>query len=420
MVKPKKNLMMPTRQALSIAMPESQERDLIVDQVVRLVGNFGFRQILVSPLEERQSFFKNPKFLKHFGEKALEINHEQKELILTPTNLHGVFKRFLSNLKVRGPHVVKWFYISPVTQNLDSKPVLHHELGIFVLGDDSSLAHAQLVNTVNQVFSGLGMSEINIELNSLGCNVCQKEYQNILKDSFGKSNLSLCENCISNLAENPLAVWTCQKVSCQTLLASAPQMVDFLDDPCRQTLIGLLETLDSLGVTYNMNSSLVGSHVSENIIFQTTIPESSPRVVLGEGGSFSSWSHFSAEESAPLLGFVTAVEDIWNYIPEEKRNARTPVEVFLIPLGQIASRKVIGLQKDLQAGGVTVAEAMLDSGGIKNQLKEAADHKSEISLIIGQKEALDDTVILRDMRSGMQEVFANERIVEEVKKRLGK
>ena len=422
-MKPKKNTISLPRRALSIASPEIGERDLLVNQIVRLAGNFGFKQILISPLSERHDFFKNPKFLKHFGEKILEVNHPQKELILTPTNLYGIFKRFLENVKIRGPHAVKWFYVSPVTENKEGKTILRHEFGIFVLGQNSSLAHAQLINAVNRVFLGLGIPEINIEVNSLGCGACQKEYQNSLQETAGKSNFRLCDNCAGNLTEDPLALWACENVSChiQTLLASAAPMVDFLDETCRETLIGLLETLDSLGIAYNMNSSLVGSRVSENVIFQTSIPDRTPRVVLGEGGDYSSWTpHLGEEESSPLLGFVAAIEDIWDYIPEEKRNSSSVMEVFLISLGQIASRKVMNLQRDLQAGGVTAAEAMLAGSGIKNQLKEAAEHKSEISLIVGQKDALDDTVILRDMRSGMQEVFAYDRIVEEVKKRLGK
>ena len=117
---------------------------------------------------------------------------------------------------------------------------------------------------------------------------------------------------------------------------------------------------------------------------------------------------------------LTTFEKLMSVVPEELRSRGPKIEVFMVPLGSIAVRKAVALHRDLQHSGIMAAETMLASGSIKNQLKAAAENKCEIALIIGQKEAIDETVILRDMRSGMQEVFAADRIIEEVKKRLGK
>lgn len=125
-----------------------------------------------------------------------------------------------------------------------------------------------------------------------------------------------------------------------------------------------------------------------------------------------------AEDQVPLLGFVTNIEKFWPLVSAEHHKLKTKVEVFLISLGEAACRRVLHLRRHLREAGLKTWESMLGHPGIKTQLKEAQDYSADIALIIGQKEAIDDTVILRDMRSGMQEVFAVDRIVEEVKKRL--
>lgn len=419
MARNKKNTMTAPA-ALRLANLEPEEHDTLLDGIVKLASNFGFKQILVPPVVERDQFFKNRHFENHFRDRALILNHEQG-LALSPAPMYGTFKRFQRHIAVRGPHVVKWFYVQPVAEFASPKPIMRHEFGMFILGDASALAHAQLINSVNRVLSELGIPEFSLEVTSLGCSSCQKGYVSVLADSLGKLAANLCENCRTNLEQNPIAVWTCNNISCQTILANAPQMLDFLDESCRATFVGVLETLDSLGISYNLNTSLVGSYLSENIIFQANIAGAMPRQSLGEGGNYAAWTHDPPTDDKPaMLGFVTDLERLWQFVPEERRRTHGVAEVFLIPLGEVASRRVMNLQRDLQASGVTVAESMLGSAGIKNQLKEASDCKADIALIIGQKEALEDTVILRDIRSGMQELFASERIIEEVKKRLGK
>jgi histidyl-tRNA synthetase len=94
-------------------------------------------------------------------------------------------------------------------------------------------------------------------------------------------------------------------------------------------------------------------------------------------------------------------------------------DVFLVPLGELAAKKSLRLFRDLITAKIAVYDHF-GNGGVKNQLKMAESYKAPIALIMGQKEALDEIVILRDVKSGMQEIISYDKIVEEVKKRLGK
>ncbi|KKW29617.1 MAG: hypothetical protein A3K06_01665 [Candidatus Doudnabacteria bacterium RIFCSPHIGHO2_01_52_17] len=397
----------------------SVEQELLMDSLLRTVGSFGFRQILPPPVSARALLDREPELGRWLAGSPIPVTTDGADLVLNPTHFLSVLKKYLENVAARGAHVAKWFYLSPVTALRGGAVSVNHELGIFILGEDSPLAGAQLIDAVTQVLSLLGLREFSVDVNNLGCRICQKDYRNLLTEHLKRQQLSLCATCSQGFEENPFVVWNCAEPGCQAQLAEAPQIVDFLDEGCRANLMGILETIDSLGIAYTLHPTLFVKPLREKVMFRATLPALS--ATLGEGGNFTHYSTLlGAPAEVPAIGFITNFERLWQYVPEESRTLGSHVEVFMVPLGPVASRRALLMHRELQRAGITAAEAMLGHASIKSQLKEANERRSDIALIIGQKEALDETVILRDMRSGIQEVFASERIVDEVKKRLGK
>ena len=231
----------------------------------------------------------------------------------------------------------------------------------------------------------------------------------------------LCEDCAADFEKNPLVIWTCLESSCQEIAAGAPPIIDSLDEECKANLMGVLESIDELNIPYTLNPALIPQLLHHKIVFQIIPVGGGPGSSIGYGGNFSDWiMDPGLPDRVPAMGFLTTFEKLMTVVPEERRRQGPKIEVFMVPLGSIAVRKAVALHRDLQHSGIMAAESMIAHSSIKNQLKVAVEKKCEIALIIGQKEAIDETVILRDMRSGMQEVFASDRIIEEVKKRLGK
>ncbi|KKW23378.1 MAG: Histidine-tRNA ligase [Parcubacteria group bacterium GW2011_GWA2_51_12] len=393
------------------------EQELLMDNLLRAVGNLGFRQVLPSPISSRRVLEGDPELTRWIDGSPVEVVSDNSNLILSPSHFLNVFKRYLDNVGTRGAHVAKWFYLAPVVRVRAGELSIKHEFGLFILGEDSPLAAAQLIDAVSQISTTLGVRDFSIEVNSLGCKVCQKDYRHLLTEHFKRQSVNLCQTCTESLDDNPFVVWSCAEPGCRGQLQDAPQIVDFLDEECRANLMSVLETVDSLGITYALHPTLMVKPLREKVMFRVSMPTG----ILGEGGNFT---HFStalgAAAEVPLIGFLTNFERLWQFVPEEAKSLTTHVEVFMVPLGPVASRRALLMHHELQRAGIDAAESMLGHASIKSQLKEANERHSDITLIIGQKEALDETVILRDMRSGIQEVFASERIVDEVKKRLGK
>lgn len=391
----------------------------ILDNAVRLLGSFGFQQIAPPPVEEAK-IFQNSALLRHrFGRNLHALGGDgDKSYVLSPTHLTGAAKLYLEAAAVRGPHVAKWFYVAPLVREFGKDLAMEHEIGVLILGDESSLAMAQLVSSVAQTLRSLGIADVNTELVSRGCVTCQREYHETLQNFLHGQEDQLCEDCQRHAADRVINVFSCATPGCQELLAGAPQMMDFLDESCRADLAETLEIMDELSLPYTLNPALTGTLAPEKFLFRMNASDNS---VLGHGGNLTSMLVRSARvEPMPVLGFISTLEQLTAFVPDEARRPIETLDVFVIPVGPAAARKALTLHRDLMNAGVRVSEAMLESQGIKGQLKTAADRKCEMALIIGQKEAMDETVILRDIRSGMQEIFTVERIVEEVQKRLGK
>lgn len=393
--------------------------DPLIDNMSKLLQNSGFRQIVLPPIEEARFFRSGTRLHQPYGQNLLSLHSStERELVLSPTHLVGIHKLYHQIMKDRSPAVAKWFYILPVPSAWDKHMAVRHELGIFLLGDDSSLAYAQMVSVMNNILLDLGAAGFMAELMSRGCGNCQKDYSEAVRGHLGGNLRDFCADCGVNLEQDPAAVFACPHKSCQTTLGAVPQLIDFLDEPCRTSLTETLETIDSLEIPYALDRVSTNGVAAEKIVFDF-VTQSSGR--FGWGGNLTRVLDAVPGSSIPAVGFLSSLEELAEFLPDDRRvGPISRTEVFVVSLGQAASRSALAMLRDLRVSGLTVGEAIVGNQGIRVQLKEAQECKAEIALIVGQKEAMDETVILRDIKSGMQEVFVLDRIVEEVHKRLGK
>ena len=198
-------------------------------------------------------------------------------------------------------------------------------------------------------------------------------------------------------------------------------MIDYICENCRKHFIKVLEGLDELNLSYNLNPKVIGKPWSRKTVFEIRYHIEGQEFILGCGGHADDLIQSLGGTAAQAMGFVGIAETVVAAMEaaQVKPPAKSKTEVFLVPLGDLAAKKTLKLFTELWNNDI-VASEFIGPGSIKTQLKLAESNKVSIALIMGQKEARDGTVILRDVRSGMQELFTMERIIEEVKKRLGR
>ncbi len=402
-------------------LPEQQAAfNFFMERFLNQASTFGYTRIDTPIIEDARLF----KFWQQSStDQLITLSDGNKDNVwaIKPTNIFGLVRAYLEHRYFEREKVSKWFYASPVMHMSKGALKQSDELGFQIFGETAPIADAQIINLVMKLFAEAGLTNLTLEINNIGCLECLPPYQEVLKNYFKEKKYDLCENCVELVDTNPVAIFACNNISCSTVSAEAPVFVDYLCENCRHHFIGVLEGLDELGMPYNLNQKVIGKPWSRKTIFEIRFRNEQGDVTLGSGGHADDLIQSLGGMPASALGFSTSMEAVLTALnlANLKFTHKNRSEVFLVPLGDLAAKKTLRLFSDLWSNNIAASE-FIGPGSIKTQLKLAESSKVSIALIIGQKEARDGTVILRDVRSGMQELFTIERIVDEVKKRLGR
>jgi histidyl-tRNA synthetase len=394
--------------------------DVFLEKLVALAHTFSYAKIDSPMLEDARLF----SFWSQGQDQLISFTDAKNNLVaMKPTNIFSLARCYLEYHFAERERVSKWYYYSPVAWLSgagETKQTL--EFGFQIFGQTAPIADAQLINLLFKLFSEIGLTNLSLEINNIGCIECLPGYQEQLKSYFKDKKYDLCENCLDNLENNqPLQILACTNLSCSTVSSEAPAIIDYLCENCRRHFIGVLEGLDELGLVYNLNPKVIGKPWSRRTVFEIRSRSETGDVSLGMGGHSDDLIQALGGLPTQALGFSGTLDKILAALEGAnlKFSTKNKVDVFLVPLGDLAAKKTLRLFTELWNHNI-IASEFIGPGSIKTQLKLAESNKVAIALIIGQKEAREGTVILRDVRSGMQELFTYERIIEEVKKRLGK
>jgi len=297
----------------------------------------------------------------------------------------------------------------------------HRQANFDVLGEQDPILDAQLIQLASRVLSKLGIKNIQFQINSIGCHECREEYLELLTSYFESKRHKLCHDCKERLKTNPLRILDCKEDKCAQVSAGAPQSIDHLCGECRTHFKYLLEYLDELEIPYIINPRLVrGLNYYTKTVFEIwSSIEGGKKHSLGGGGRYDKLIETLGGESTPAIGFALGLDRLAMEMKRTKvRLYKEPKpRIFLAQLGELAKKKSLKLFSDLEKSGILTAESF-GRGSLRSQLRTANRMGMEIALIIGQKEALDGTVIVKNMSSGVQETVPREKLTALVKKIL--
>jgi histidyl-tRNA synthetase len=346
-----------------------------------------------------------------------------RQVGVRPALLPSVLRAYAQGKTYEKLPTSKWAFVGQ-TALQDSKTLKlsqDMEFGFEVFGAFNHLTEAQAISVVWEFLAGFGLSDLVLEINSIGSAECQEVYSETLRDFLTAKKYQLCDSCNEHLAGRVLNVFRCDNIDCKAIVSEAPAVLDFLDEAANKHFTNILEALDELAVPYQLNPGYVAPNGHGQTNFSVSWRGKGQNMVIGEGGYHNALLQSVCGKNLCCFGFVGSLNAVRKILElsrvEVGRDQKS--DVFLVPLGELASKKSLRLFRDLTGQKIAVYDHF-GNLGVKNQLKQAETFKAPIALIIGQKEAVDEMVILRDVKSGMQEVISYDKIVEEVKKRLGR
>ena len=378
---------------------------------------------------------RSARLCRTYGFEKVELPPSQKKLAaIVPVSLPGktaavradllpsVLRAYYQHKIYDKSPLSKWAFDGfAVTQNSKQALISDYSFGFEVFGQFNHLTEAQVIGGVWEFLQSLGLKDCILEINHIGSQDAQDSYSRTLQDFLSPKKYQLCDDCGEHLQGRVLNVLRCNNLDCQTLLAEAPAILDFLDEESRKHFTNILEALDEVGIPYQLSPLHAGpeGYSRTNLVIKYKLKNEI--FVLGEGGYHENLMQSLCGKSHSCFGFSGSLSKIHSLLEDSKITAvkETKNDVFLVPLGELAAKKSLRLFKDLAVEKISVYDHF-GSAGVKNQLKQAEAFHAPIALIMGQKEAMDEMVILRDVKSGMQEIISYDKIVQEVKKRLGR
>lgn len=396
----------------------------VTKHFAKVARTYGFERAETPLIEQKQlyeNFYRNsPQALG----RVVDFPLEGIDLAVRPAFLPSVFRAYHQRKIAENSPLNKWYYAGMVAKKAGTPNDLFagdFEFGLEIMGEFSHLTEAQTIAAAWELLQSLGLNEAVLEINNIGGAQCQSTFQETLGDYLSSKKYELCDNCGESLGHRPLDVFRCQNLDCQAIASEAPTILDFLDQDSHKRFTSVLEALDELAIPYQLNPQYAGpdGYSHTNIVIK--YKDGDRTVVIGEAGSHDALAQNVTGKPFSAFGFTGSLTALRNLLERKKVELAREHhnDVFLVPLGELASKKSLRLFRDLVAEKISVYDHFGQSG-VKNQLKQAQEFHAPVALIMGQKEAMDDMVILRDVKSGMQEVISYDKIVSEVKKRLGR
>lgn len=408
--------------------PEQFVWDHIVNTAKTVCNGFGIRKIETPILEYTDLYQRGVGQITDIVEKEMFSFETQggDKVSLRPEGTAGVVRAYIENGMNKWSQPVKLYYEGPMFRY--EKPQQgryreHHQFGVEIFGEASSAIDAQVIYLAWKIFQRVGIKNVTVQINSIGCSSCRTKYKRFLTDYYDMKLSKLCSDCKRRLEKNPMRLLDCKEEKCMQVASGAPQIIDNLCPECHDHFKSVLEFLDELEIPYVLNSNLVrGLDYYNRTVFEIWYDGNGAearQISLGGGGRYDGLTKMLGGEDTPAVGFSFGIERLAERVLDlglefEQNQSK---EVFLVQLGDMARKKIIKVFDKLLDGNISVGES-LGRGSIKAQLRTANKMKAKLALIVGQKEALDDTVIVRDMESGMQETVIMKDIVQEVRRML--
>lgn len=413
--------------------------DLLIRKAAELAKIYDFQRVSTPILENLALYERSTGKTSDIVTKEMFafVDKNGEKIALRPEATPGLARFYIEHGMFNLPQPVKLFWLGPLFRHekpQSSRYRQHSQFDLEMFGEDSPVADAQLILLAYNFFRELQI-DVQIQINSIGCQECREQYLVQLAEFYkarGK-RAQLCNDCKKRLVKNPLRLFDCKEPQCIELAAEAPQIIDWLCQECREHFIKVLEYLDELDIPYNLNPYLVrGLDYYSRTVFEfwPSRGETSDReqndnisagrqISLGGGGRYDSLIEQMGGRPTPACGFGIGIERTILKIREKniplKEDSRP--DVFVAQLGEQARRKAMLLFEELRRAGLQVKQSFTKDS-LKAQLEAAGRLAVKYSLILGQQEIMDGTILIRDMESGIQEVIDYKKLVPEIKKRL--
>ncbi len=387
---------------------------------------YNFQKIETPLLEDAELVVRAAGETTNLVEKELYTFQSKlgEHLALRPDGTLGIARAYTEHKMSRAAPFQKFWYEGVMFRE-DRRELgryrQFHQLGFEVVGGPNDPYNdAQVILIFWKLFEELKLKQIVLSINSIGCKICRPIYIRQLQNYYKNHVKELCSDCERRLKANPLRLLDCKEERCVELKAEAPNFFDKLCSPCSTHFRTVLEYLDELGVPYMLDNFLIRDiDYYSRTVFEFSVEGSEEFKVIASGGRYDYLFELLGMKPTPSVGSAMVMERVIAAMKAQgiALPAKPEKRVFIIHVGELAKKKLLGIIENLREAGIQVSEA-LSRESLQAQIKMAGHEDNRLALILGQKEVFEESIIVRDLKRSTQETVPLTRLVEEIKKRL--
>ena len=392
---------------------EAYKNQYIEATVLDVAQRFGYKEMRTPVFEHTELFQRGVGGTTDVVQKEMYTFDDKggRSITLRPEGTAGAARSFLENGLCNEALPQKICYLTSCYRY--EKPQAgrlreFHQFGVECFGTSSPLADAEIISLAKTVFDELGIKDLSLEINSIGCPECRVKYHEALREYFSARKDELCDTCKERLDRNPMRILDCKSPVCSEIAQGAPVVLDYLCDDCKEHFEAVKKYLTSQSIEFTVNPQIVrGLDYYTKTVFEFVSNSIGAQGTVCGGGRYDGLIEELGGQKTPSLGFGLGLERLMLLMEaqgcEYPEDARP--DLFIAALGEKATLKAIDIAKDMRAEGYSCLYD-LNSRSLRAQMKYADKLNAKYTIVIGDSEVEEGVAKLKDMQTGEETEIA--------------
>ncbi len=369
---------------------------------------FGFQEVRIPTFESTDLFLRSVGETTDVVQKEMyTVKARETEFTLRPEGTAGTIRSMLQNGLLNDALPQKVYYILSCFRH--ERPQAgrlreFHQFGVEMAGSQGPASDAEIISLAKSILDRVGLKNIALHINSIGCPTCRAEYHKALKAYFAPRREELCDTCQTRFEKNPMRLLDCKSPICQEIAKDAPLILDYLCEDCKTHFETLQTYLDAMGIAYSIDPKIVrGLDYYTKTVFEFITTDIGAQGTICGGGRYDGLIEQMGGKSTPAMGFAMGLERL--ILTMERQGCefkeKKTCDLYIAPMDKEAIPFALQLGKTLREDGLQV-EYDLMGRGLKAQMKYANKIGASFVLVLGENELTTKKANLKNMETGEQ------------------
>lgn len=381
----------------------------VEEKMLEVSALYGYKEVRVPVFENTNVFVKGVGDTTDVVQKEMYTFEDKggRSITLRPELTAGVIRSMIEHGETNGALPLKVCYIGGCYRY--EKPQAgrlreFHQFGVECLGAKSPAADAEIISLAKRVLDTIGIKKLSLEINSIGCPECRKNYHAALKAYFESKRDNLCETCRDRLERNPMRILDCKSPVCKEICEDAPVVIDYLCDECSEHFESVKKHLDAINIEYTVNPKIVrGLDYYTKTVFEFVSGDIGAQSTVCGGGRYDGLVSQMGGPELASLGFGMGIERLLLVMESQKTELpkEKSLDVYIAPMGDNAGIYASTLCSLIRDEGFSAATD-LSGRGLKAQMKYADKCGAKFAVVIGDNELENKTAKLKMMSTSSE------------------